>query len=600
MDGSHQGTGVAHALALLRRGDALAAYDALAGGRDTSPSDEAQAALALVLDRLGHTDAAAARWREIVARRPGDAEALGNLASLAKRRALGLRDAAARRAGLQEALAAYERAARAPQAGHWCATNVAALRRLLGDASGAREAAARAHDDATRAALGDDPLEPLWRDGSLAESALLLGREAHALELCTTLRTRCRAAGLHEVLVSLRRNLEQLASAQVPGASACAELLAAPAVAVFAGQRVESLAQGGAALDLDDLQRRIASVLARTDAALGWSALADGGDLLFQRALHDAGGATRVVLPFDLETFLETSVAPAYREDALRARAAAQRYVECARSAPESLDAALRFANRYAEGAALLEARRLGARCVRIALWDGRPARGGGGTGETVAAWLAAGHQVHVVDPRDATRERVESTPRADTARAVDADVTGLLFADVKGFSKLDDRHSRWFVEEYMGVVADGLAPHRGSLFQTETWGDAIFAASRDLGALGRAALDVQQRLASDARLAALPADDARRALTLRVALHAGPVLEVLDPVTRRRRIAGAHISHAARIEPIVPPGDVFASEAFAALAACAGESAFDCLFVGTLPLAKSFGAFPTYRVVAR
>src|SRR5207248_5750891 len=59
-----------------------------------------------------------------------------------------------------------------------------------------------------------------------------------------------------------------------------------------------------------------------------------------------------------------------------------------------------------------------------------------------------------------------------------------------------------------------------------------------------------------------------RRGLSLRIALHAGPVYEFNDPITGNRSYSGTHVSRAARIEPITPPGQVYASEAFAALAA--------------------------------
>jgi len=59
----------------------------------------------------------------------------------------------------------------------------------------------------------------------------------------------------------------------------------------------------------------------------------------------------------------------------------------------------------------------------------------------------------------------------------------------------------------------------------------------------------------------------------------------------------GTHVSHAARIEPITPPGEVYASRWFAALAAADGVTEFVCEYVGRTPLAKGYGTFPTYHV---
>jgi len=56
-------------------------------------------------------------------------------------------------------------------------------------------------------------------------------------------------------------------------------------------------------------------------------------------------------------------------------------------------------------------------------------------------------------------------------------------------------------------------------------------------------------------------------------------------------------VSRAARIEPITPPGQVYASEAFAALAAACGAKNFTCDYVGQTPMAKGYGTLPTYHV---
>ena len=53
------------------------------------------------------------------------------------------------------------------------------------------------------------------------------------------------------------------------------------------------------------------------------------------------------------------------------------------------------------------------------------------------------------------------------------------------------------------------------------------------------------------------------------------------DPITGQHTFSGTHVSRAARIEPIAPPGQVYASEAFAALAAIQRGPRFGCHYVG-------------------
>lgn len=67
--------------------------------------------------------------------------------------------------------------------------------------------------------------------------------------------------------------------------------------------------------------------------------------------------------------------------------------------------------------------------------------------------------------------------------------------------------------------------------------------------------------------------------------------------MTGRLNYFGTHVSQAARIEPITPPGHVYASQAFAALAAAEGVREFRCDYVGQTPLAKDHGIRPLYHV---
>jgi class 3 adenylate cyclase len=83
----------------------------------------------------------------------------------------------------------------------------------------------------------------------------------------------------------------------------------------------------------------------------------------------------------------------------------------------------------------------------------------------------------------------------------------------------------------------------------------------------------------------------------MRIGLHAGVVHKLRDPVTLRDVFIGTHINRAARIEPITPPGQVYASQEFAALAALERVKDFTCKYVGQVSLAKDYGVFPMYRL---
>ena len=85
------------------------------------------------------------------------------------------------------------------------------------------------------------------------------------------------------------------------------------------------------------------------------------------------------------------------------------------------------------------------------------------------------------------------------------------------------------------------------------TWGDGIFMAFRTARAAGDFALNLAKKMKeTNWDAAGLP-----HAMSVRVGVHAGPAIALTDPLTGRKNLIGPHISHAARIEPITPSGEV-------------------------------------------
>jgi class 3 adenylate cyclase len=176
------------------------------------------------------------------------------------------------------------------------------------------------------------------------------------------------------------------------------------------------------------------------------------------------------------------------------------------------------------------------------------------------------------------------------------AQVVGLLFADVAGFSRLSESETPLFVEHVLGTIAAEMARAARPPILANTWGDGLYCVFRDVGDTGIFALDLCEAMQAIDWIAR----GFRGDIALRVGLHAGPAYECIDPVTKRPTYIGAHVSRAARIEPITPPNEVYASGAFAALARAEAVREFRCSYVGQTPLAKSYGTFPTYVVHRR
>lgn len=141
---------------------------------------------------------------------------------------------------------------------------------------------------------------------------------------------------------------------------------------------------------VDTALRREISKHAKDGALVGLSCIADGADALFARAILDHGGALHVVVP-----------ARKYRDglprdhhatyDALIAKATEIIRLDHVESDSDAhMDASLHM---------------LANADVLLAVWDGRPARGHGGTADVVDAASDQGVPITVVWPAGATRD---------------------------------------------------------------------------------------------------------------------------------------------------------------------------------------------------
>jgi len=83
---------------------------------------------------------------------------------------------------------------------------------------------------------------------------------------------------------------------------------------------------------------------------------------------------------------------------------------------------------------------------------------------------------------------------------------------------------------------------------------------------------------------------DRQRGGTTREAIENHTTWVLTDPVLRRRNFFGAHVSRAARIEPVTPEGCVYVTETFAAVLALYNADEFACDYVGMTEAAKHYG----------
>lgn len=175
--------------------------------------------------------------------------------------------------------------------------------------------------------------------------------------------------------------------------------------------------------------------------------------------------------------------------------------------------------------------------------------------------------------------------------------IRSILFADVVGFSKMPDAAYPGFMGEFLADVDRVLSDVRHTALARNTWGDAIFAVFRTASEAAHAALALQGLVSSQEWSKRFGLTSTEVSLQLRIGLHAGPLYEGRDPITKTLSFMGRHANLAARIEPIAEEGHVYVSGEFAAMATLADPDEFQFEYVGQRTLPKKSGVIPVFRL---
>ncbi|MBR0652557.1 hypothetical protein GXW78_23070 [Roseomonas terrae] len=559
---------LAEVLALEAEGLLLSAHDRAMAALAEDPDDAALRYRAtLTIARAGATGRALDLFHQLRLHAESDPEITALGARLIKDRAFE-QPTAARGPLLAEAAQRYESLWRRGGAG-WHGVNAAALHMMGGDNARSvtiAETVLRNHRDS-----GD-----YWSAATEAEALLLAGRDLAARRALDE--AEARGGSDLSARATTRRQLRREATA-LGISPAIVDALRIPSVLHYTGH-MPKLGQDDPAIEAL-IAASLDAAIAAQNVGMAFGGLAAGLDILAVEALLRAGVTPTVVLPCDADTYEAASVAPAGARWVPRYRAALSRVRMIQldeRPFPDD-DLHLAMAARRAMGLARLHARHRDGTALQVAAWDRVPSRGSAGTGADVAAWTASGGQSLFLGwpwPRNGS---------ADTAPEPRRSAMAVLFGDLPRFSALDDEGLARFYEG--PLVAMGKALDRHPATYRNAWGDAV------------------QITFTDVTDAAACAFDMRAALELqeppihpRFALDFGPMLPVHDAVQRADKYSGRAMTRAARIEPVTPPGRIFATEAFACEVALLPRGAgLACDYAGRIPTAKGFGSLPLYAL---
>jgi class 3 adenylate cyclase len=487
---------------------------------------------------------------------------------------------------------------------YYTGINAATMAFLHGD-SDAATAIARDVEDLCEEALAsiDDPVFSYWPQATYAEAALILGNLEVARDRYAAA---ARLAGSRYGNLSTTRQQAHLLLEHADASSAWLdEVMRVPPVLVYTGHMVDAPDRARPRFNPTmeaDIRADIYARLDQLRPAAAYGSAACGADILCLECVRELGGELHIVLPFSVDEFRATSVD--LREDGRwgerfeRLLEDASEVLVVSEQPPAGCPSTFEYANMVMTGLARLRATLLDTRLHGLAVWDGGPSDDAGGTHSVVTAWRQSGVPFEHVQVGDSS---TPAPPVAAPGTTADAERTwpfaysieAMLFADAVGYSRLSEQQIPLFFEHFTGAIASLNSTTEHPAIHMETAGDGIYMVFDDPGTAGLFALELSELInGRDWEEVGLPGD-----LGVRVGLHCGPVFVATDPITRQTLYTGVHTSRTARIEPITPPGQVYASSAFAAVATANDVDGLRFSYIGRTQLAKHYGVLPLYHV---
>jgi class 3 adenylate cyclase len=584
----------------LRQGEPLLAYNAVQDGLRVWPGNLRLRQLkGLAVARSGDIARANELLRGLAAEGVADAETLGMLARTHKNLALASDNAADRTSHLMSAFRtytlAYEAAGTSGASGDawYTGINAATIAVLQGDLATARRIALDVRQLCVRAQEKSSAATDYWLEATLGEAALILGDAGESAAHYA--RAAKLAPGRFGDLGITRRQAELLAE-RLPGCNGwISEVLRVPPVVMYTA--MPRLPPGREQEIAAAIRARLETL--RPAAAYG-TATCDC-DILCLEAVGRLGGETHIVLPFPAEDLRRLRADLSHgdwggRLD--RVLAAANSVTVTSDHRARGSAATFEYANLVLTGMARLRSQLLRTDLRGLGIWDGGPTASDGGASSLLRIWQSQNvdlEQIRISAPRsdapEPALEEVELEERLPDGFA--HEIRAMLFADAVGYSALSEDQTPNFITQFLGAVADLNARSAQRPEHVESSGDALYMVFGSVRDAGDYALQLN-RLVSGTDWAArgLPGG-----LNIRIALHCGPVYCGYNPLTGAPLYTGPHTSRTARIEPITPPGQVYASSAFAAVAAATGVDGLEMGYVGRMPLAKGYGLLGLYHV---
>jgi class 3 adenylate cyclase len=441
-----------------------------------------------------------------------------------------------------------------------------------------------------------------WAVASLGEAALILGdlREAEARFFSASELGQGNLADLS----STRRQARVLLGHLGLDRNRLDHCFSIPKIVIFAGPVIDRPEQSKPFFNQifeKSVRKEIATKLKKIDGGIGYSSAACGSEILFLEEIIKRNGEANIVLPFQKDGFKLTHVniipGSNWNDRFNNLLNSATNIIIASEHKYSKSKATYEYCNILKHGLAVLRAKILDTEIIPMAVWDGRQDDGQNETDAFIDYWASRKIKpdiIHIAElskQNNLTINTIESPKATLTEKRsqeystanLSQDIKAMLFADVVGYGKLSEEIIPNFVQHFMGLVAELIEKSSYKPVTKNTWGDSFYLVFPNIKKAGHFALQLRDSISkTNWKIKDLPEN-----LNIRISLHAGPVYYFKDPVLKKYKFTGSHVSRAARIEPITPPGEIYVSQEFAAIASAQGIRDFTFEYAGQVPLPK-------------
>lgn len=348
---------------------------------------------------------------------------------------------------------------------------------------------------------------------------------------------------------------------------------------------------------------RIAAWIEKHGIVTSYSSAAAGGDILFLECAQSVSIETHIILPFSASSFVGLSVSPAGsawvdRFDAVLGRAASVTILN--RDVSDYQASAFDFANRMIGARASARATTLDAPLHALALWDGRPGDGAGGTADAAAYWTRAKIPLFVIHPTqselDGPWDSDESLPERPFPQLHSVNPAGVTSA-VVSFLYLRFGCYRTLTENDLPVFFRDIIGEISSTLISNGWYPARYGFGENYLLVWQS---TREAVFAGIEIASLVNERLSRfsgEMSLGAYLHCAPAQILVNPLLNQYSHEGAAVARLEEIGTLLSPGVIFATEPFADLLAFEKVRDVRCEYAGTVGATLSTSGYRVYQI---